>query len=608
VGKVTSSIKESRSAKATEAVAKEIYDIENNYSKTRKANEYTKDAGAESRKRIAETDVLVDSVDKDGLIRTKQPGGAVEKYRKLTLDGTEGTVRENLVRSKETVNLVEVAKELTSQVYRSGLEGATLIKAIRGLKAELDGLKLRADDLGNIDLSKIHDAKISTTQNINYKKDSNPTIKYQKAKATAYKQIVEQKSKLEIDVEGKKYKIKDINKELGKYYEDLERLQMLDGARVKGGRLGKYTAQIAGNIAGGAVGGVVGGLPGMAVGSIVGGETSAILKGKAMSKTFGGVRGNEITKNPILEQARKQGKLPPATDLRVPDIKVGVPKGVPKTKEILKTERDIVKNVEQQKLAIKKGDFTLVSTLKEIYKVLVERLKDLVREARAEIKKNPEGGFVKNPFQSSKTRKTLSLEKSQLPSANDTTKGTKLSMKAIDEIPIEEQGTLTDFLDMVAGKKKFSAEDKIALEIETRKIVENSGGNPEMDNGRLATQISKAYDTNPLAQEVGKVDDYFHGGNLEGGIKPGLYLTKVKGDANTYAGRTTGNKVYKFSLPKDMKLVSPKEYDFEFEGFGYNREKTAKHFLDKGYDAMKTGDGDLIIFNPSKLKGELKGK
>lgn len=307
------------------------------------------------------------------------------------MDGAEGVVRDNLIREGKKVNLGEVAKELTTQVYRSGLEGSALIKAIRGLKGELEGLRLRADELGDIDLSKIHDAKISTTNNINYKTDSTPTIKYRKAKARAYKQIVENKSDISVDVNGTKYGIPEINKELGKYYDDIERLEMLDGKRVRGGKLGKYSAQIAGNIAGGAVGGAVGGLTGAAIGTVVGGETSSFLKGKSMAGTFGKGTGKDVISNAILERAKAEGKLPPEVNLKIPDLKVGVPKDIPKTKEIFKLERDIEKNVEQQKAAIKAGNFELVAALKEIYQVLVRYLKDVINE----IRKNSEGGFIR---------------------------------------------------------------------------------------------------------------------------------------------------------------------------------------------------------------------
>ena len=402
-----------RNAKAIDKTAEEIAQIENNYAASRKADLFSKDAEA-SRRRIAQTDALVDAVDTEGTIRTRQPGGAVEKYRAATVEGSENIVRENLKREGETVNISQVAKALTKEVYRSGLEGSNLIKAITGLEKELQGIKFRADELGNVELFKIHDAKISTTSNINYKTDSTPTIRFRKAKARAYKAIVEDNSKMSVEVAGKNYGVTEINKELGKYYEDIERLERLDGKKVRGGRLGKYTASIAGNISGGAFGGAIGGPIGIGVGTVIGGEVASFVKGKTMARTFGNQAGRAGQRNPIIEQARLESQLPPRVNLKVADVVVGVPKDVVKTREILKTERDIAKNVEQQKIAIKKGNFTLVATLKEVYQMLVQHLKDLVKQAREIPNKQGESVRVKSSATSDSSKAGKGSEKEKV--------------------------------------------------------------------------------------------------------------------------------------------------------------------------------------------------
>lgn len=383
--------------RASTKVAREIYDIENNYSKLRSVNDYANDAGNASRERIAQTDVLSGAVDTEGVIRTKQPGGAVEQYRKQTIDGVEGVVRDLVTKEKKTVNLAEVERELLIEVYKSRLEGADLLAAKNGIPKEIAGLKLRADEFGNIPLEKIHDAKISTTRNIDYNTPKETKI-YRKAVARTYKQIVENKSTTEVNVGGKIYKVKEINKELGKYEGDLERLANLDGKRVKGGKLGKYTAQISGNIIGGVAGAALGPL-GMIAGPILGGEAAGFLKGRAMASTFGRQTGFRAAENPILAKARIDAGLPPVKDLSIPDVKVGVPKNIPKTKEIISTEKLIEKNIEAQKSAIKAKDFTLVVALKEIYANLVAKLKDFIKE---QIKNTPsmKGGFAKNPLAS----------------------------------------------------------------------------------------------------------------------------------------------------------------------------------------------------------------
>jgi len=390
-------------AEITQEVADEIANIESQYSKLRKANAYSKDANA-SRLRIAEADVLPGSVDSTGMINSKL---AVDEYYKKTLEGKEAVVRENLAYLGETVTPKQIERDLTLEINRSGLEGGDLITALNGIKREIQGLKLRADKNGNIPLESVHDAKISTTRNIDY--NTPPETKtYRKANARAYKKIVEDNSS---------FNVKEVNTELAKYYEDITRLENLNGRKVKGGKLGKYFAQISGNIVGGAVGSAVGGTIGMAAGTVIGGEVASGLRGEQMASTFGEPRGLEIPKNPILERAR----------LSVPDKVIKAVKGIPKTKEITQIEKDIKKNVAQQEKAIKANDFTLVAKLKEIYAILVDKLKELIK--RYKDTPNKEGGFIKNstvPPSTSDITQT-SAQKSLLQSSDKSSIPTKKS-------------------------------------------------------------------------------------------------------------------------------------------------------------------------------------
>lgn len=277
-----------------EKIVEEIGNIENNYAKLRKANEFSKDVVA-SRERLAQSGVLQDSVDTTGTIRTKQKGGAVEQYRKLTLDGAEDVVRVGLQGEGRTINLSKVAQILTDKVMKSGLEGADLKAALTGITREINGLKIRATATGDIPLEKLHDAKINTTKNINYATPPEVST-YRKSVANAYKEIIEAESALPVEA---------VNAELGKYFRDIERLENLDGRKVKGGKLGKYAAQISGNIAGGAVGGMVGGMGGMAIGTIVGGEVAAMLKGRSLSGTLNS-KGGTVPRSEILEKAKTE--------------------------------------------------------------------------------------------------------------------------------------------------------------------------------------------------------------------------------------------------------------------------------------------------------------
>lgn len=405
VKRVTQSSDETLTANRAAALA----DIENKYASLRKLNDFSPDAGAESRNRISRTNVLADAVDEDGLIRTKGPGGAVEQYRMLTIDGVEDVVKRNLEREGAFVSVPEITNRLRTSIADSGLEGGDLVAALKGLDREIKGLSLRMDELGRIPLSKLQDAKISTTRNINFNTPPE-TATYRKAIARAYKEIIERKSN---------FNVREVNAELAKFYKDIERLEALDGKRVKGGRLGKYFAQISGNIVGGAAGSAVGGPIGTALGTIAGGEAASFIAGKSMSRAFG--RGGVLPeKNPILAQARINAGLPPGRDLTIPDPVVGIPAKTKaqieklatpaQKKEIAKIERQMSDNVKQQKKAVSEKDYTLVDSLKKVYDALVVRLKDLVNEI-IESAKNPSIGLsIKATVTPEKVAKAMDFE------------------------------------------------------------------------------------------------------------------------------------------------------------------------------------------------------
>lgn len=424
IGDISKGIREKQVADT----ADEIYAVEQNYSKARKLNQYATDGGSDSRARIARSNVLEGSVTTDGVIRTKQPGGAVERYRADTIDGYEDVVKKGLEREGSKANLVEVRRALVLEVNRSGLEGADLVTAMNGIKKEIAGLARRADESGNIFLAKLHDAKIGTTRNINYQTPPE-TATYRKAVARAYKNTIENKSNLNV---------KQVNDELAKYYKDIERLEGLDGLRVKGGKLGKYTAQIAGNVGGGLVGGVVGGIPGAAIGTVVGGEISSSLKGRALSESFGKLKEGEIPRSSILEDAKAQNQLPKVVDLKTPDPIVGVRKDIPKTKEVIEIEAQIKNNVRKQKAAIKAGDFTLVEKLKEIYQALVEKLREVVKVITE--KGPPQRGFIRIGGEGKDVARSGTKSSVKSPSKNTTTepetfKGfTDLSTKLLKDL------------------------------------------------------------------------------------------------------------------------------------------------------------------------------
>jgi GNAT superfamily N-acetyltransferase len=424
--------------------ADDIFQIESSYAKNRRINDLAKDGGIDSRKRIAASDVLVDAVDENGLIRTKQKGGAVDLYKGQTVDGFESVVRQNLVREGATASVEEIRKMLIKEVGVSKLEGADLLSSLRKIESEIKGLRLRADEFGNVPLEKFHDAKISATSNIDFTKPA--SSKYRRAIARAYKEFVENKSKTNV---------KEINTELAKYYDDIKRLENLDGRKVRGGKLGKHFAQVTGNIAGGAAGSALGPL-GVVGGTIVGGEVSAFLKGKTLAKTFGKELGLDGKKNAILEAAKETAELPKVRDLKTPDVKVGAAKGVPKNKEILKLEKDISDNIKAQKKAISAKDFTLVEALKGIYDVLVESLVSAINTAKKVAGSdvpNKKGGFIKTSLASKSDTPQSKRQLKSSPSPDTTTKA------------------LSESTDLLTEAKKFKTADEFVKTIDDERIT-----------------------------------------------------------------------------------------------------------------------------------------
>lgn len=408
-----------RADKALSKSADEVFNIESNYAKLRDKNLYSKDNGVASRQRIAESNVLVDTVGTDGKITPEGIQSAVEKYKAQTIDGAEGVVRTNLANEGATVNINEVVKFLRDSISASKLPMGDIGTALKsGVQAQVAGLMRKADEFGNIKLTDIHDAKINEASHINFQTPPE-TATYRKAIAAAYKKIVEEKSSTNV---------REVNAELSKYYGDIQRIENLRGRRVAGGKIGKYTAQIGGNIAGGLVGHAFGPL-GSAVGTVVGGEVASAIKGKQMASTFGKDTGTRLAKSPILESAKQQAAQPKKVDLTIPDKKIGAGKSVTKTKEILKIEKNIRDNVEAQKKAIKAKDFSLVAQLKETYTVLVESLKNAIQKMKS-LPRNR--GMIKNPLSTSpKAGKQQVKHIQSVPSKDTTTSTGNLSSKKI---------------------------------------------------------------------------------------------------------------------------------------------------------------------------------
>jgi hypothetical protein len=330
-----------------------------------------------------------------------------------------------------------VRTALIRAISKSGLEGADLVTALKGVDREINGLKLRSPDQATIPLYRVQDAKLSTTKNINYLTPIE-NRRYRTAVARAYRQVVEKGST--------KFNVKEVNDALAPYLEDIKRLERLDGARVEGGKLGKYLAQGVGSVVGMGAGSI-GGPIGSAVGAAVGSEVGAALKGKAMASTFGKGTGKTVPKNAVLEQAR----------LKIPDKKVVVGKGVKKTKEITELEDDIAKNVDAQNVAINKGDFTLVAALKEVYKTLVEALKKAVIKVKDDLTgPDSQRGFA-NFFGDDQPSLRAQRMKARTSSQNQPSKPPTIAQSISNNVPSkprlskEGMGIVKQFLDHMDG-------------------------------------------------------------------------------------------------------------------------------------------------------------
>jgi len=279
---------------------KALFEIEQKYAGMRKNALYSKDGGVSSRKRIADTDVLVGAVDENGLIRTRTQGGAYDQYKAQYIEPGESVVMDLLEKEARSIDLAIVERNLIKAVKDSKLAGKDHLKALNDVKKEIEGYRLKANKDGRIDLAELHRQKIGTTAQINW---NTPPVKsaYRKAVAKGLKRTIEKESR---------YNIREANEELGKYYEDLDFLESLDGKIVNRGRMGKYFAQIAGNIAGGIAGGMTGGMAGSAVGTIVGGELASRIQGIMLSRSLGGAAGKGASRSAILERAVAESKAP----------------------------------------------------------------------------------------------------------------------------------------------------------------------------------------------------------------------------------------------------------------------------------------------------------
>lgn len=263
--------------------------VERSNGPVRRVSNYAASKGVDVKGLVANTDLLHDSVDENGAIDTTSKGGALDQFREF-MNQYESAVGDGLAREGKTMPLTEVEAAMKAQVDASHVAGAAKATLIRRVNSEVSGLELDADENGNIPLAKLQDAKISTTNTIDY---TNPESKMNaKLIGNVYKNVIERNSNLPVG---------DVNAELGKYYTIQDYLESLNGKRVQGGRLGKYFAQTVGAIAGSHFG---------ILGSIIGAELAGKIKGTMLSGTFGQEIGQGLEASDLLKSQAQQNTFP----------------------------------------------------------------------------------------------------------------------------------------------------------------------------------------------------------------------------------------------------------------------------------------------------------
>lgn len=249
--------------------------------------------GIDVKRLLSQTDLLVDSIDSNGTIRTTEPGGAVSQMQDFLSHGENGGVAPEAVISNllekegKFANLADLEKQMMDNLKNSDIVGADKKRAMNKIQDEIDGLKLEADENGNIPLSLVNDAKAYKYKNIDYNSPSSQNT--DKLIARSMKELVENNT-TSADV-------KTLNKELSSHYAVLSLLEKLDGRKVAGGKLGLYFAKGVGAIAGSHFG---------PLGVYVGSEVASKLKSLMMSGSFGKKTGGQLKSSETMLKATKK--------------------------------------------------------------------------------------------------------------------------------------------------------------------------------------------------------------------------------------------------------------------------------------------------------------
>jgi hypothetical protein len=248
--------------------------------------------GVDSKSVLANTDFLRGSVSTDGKIRTLTPGGAFDKISEV-ISPYEDIVSKTLKEEGRSISPEEVARELRRQVEQSGISGADKATALAHIDREVQGLMLDALPDGSIPLDALHKAKVYKYKVVGESFGDATKKTYDKAVGSALKDIIERYSSANI---------KGLNSELQKLYSVRSLVKKLDGKVVRGGRLGKYSAQLLGGLVGSHVGGPVG--------AIAGADIGRRAQGALLARTFARKTGGTLEVPNILKEAVKTRPKP----------------------------------------------------------------------------------------------------------------------------------------------------------------------------------------------------------------------------------------------------------------------------------------------------------
>lgn len=264
----------SKAEKAIKSNLEGLNAIESSNSVMRKNIANAKSKGVDVKQIVAETDLLKNSINKEGAIRTTKDGGAVEQINDV-FNPYEGAISRVLEQEGRSLGLDVIESTLLDTIKDSTLKGANKTAAMKKVKSEIEGLRLDVNELGELPLSEIQKAKVDKYKNLDYSNSASKSA--DKAIARAYKDLIEKYTE--------SADVRAINAELTKFYTIREFLEKLDGRTVKGGRLSKYFNQTIGAVIGSQFG---------PLGALAGAEVAKLLTGKAMKSKFGKTTGSTI--------------------------------------------------------------------------------------------------------------------------------------------------------------------------------------------------------------------------------------------------------------------------------------------------------------------------